>query len=563
MRKKRTPIMLALAGLIASMLTFVSSGTASAAESVPETWYPPVTVNGNPAPAAASHTGPDGSFTIPCEENTSTGGSRDLTTYSATGQVTRTIDRNSYIDGVKNCISSVAIGKNGDIYGRPYGKKLVGTGNASGTNVLAYAGNTLKWKYPATLCMSGPEIGADGNVYLTTGLSDGTHLIGLKPNLDPGKTEPTKVLDVKLSEPKTCQWALRPYGDGIAFRDYASSNGWSFYTYKGKFIDRSPHKSADDVVNVQGQQFFNSVEVYNGTRQGYEKLKVSKYDPRQRALLWTKQVNAEGATAKGTNMLYPVRGGGVATITTEIKLVSPGVPASPITWINKLVYLNGDGLKTEVLLPEADAQGNKYTLDTWNVDRDGKVAILLTTSVASGLSSPTKVNVIDIKVWDITANAWMYQKRMGGDVNASDGLRGYNANHGVVYPPALNKDTLTFTATCSYGCVSTTTKKVYSLKVPLLQMDHLRGDVLTASSVPTQPAPVPYVAMGDSFSAGEGVEPFATSSNTDTNKCHRSDFAYSQVISRDPNQAASLDLGKFRRLFGSHHQAHHWCVDGG
>jgi hypothetical protein len=43
-------------------------------------------------------------------------------------------------------------------------------------------------------------------------------------------------------------------------------------------------------------------------------------------------------------------------------------------------------------------------------------------------------------------------------------------------------------------------------------------------------APVDYVAMGDSYSSGEGVTPYYRDSNTKTNQCHRSKFGYPTLV---------------------------------
>lgn len=56
------------------------------------------------------------------------------------------------------------------------------------------------------------------------------------------------------------------------------------------------------------------------------------------------------------------------------------------------------------------------------------------------------------------------------------------------------------------------------------------GVILTAT-----PLPAKYVAMGDSFSSGEGNSPFETGTDTDdTNECHRSESAYPQWLSQTP-----------------------------
>lgn len=48
-----------------------------------------------------------------------------------------------------------------------------------------------------------------------------------------------------------------------------------------------------------------------------------------------------------------------------------------------------------------------------------------------------------------------------------------------------------------------------------------------------------YVAMGDSFSSGEGNPSFEVGTNTAANKCHRSPYAYARLLSKDP----ALNLG--------------------
>lgn len=50
-----------------------------------------------------------------------------------------------------------------------------------------------------------------------------------------------------------------------------------------------------------------------------------------------------------------------------------------------------------------------------------------------------------------------------------------------------------------------------------------------------------YVAMGDSFSSGEGVEPFLPGTDEDTvNECHRSEDAYPMLLDEDPTSDLNL-----------------------
>jgi peptidoglycan hydrolase-like protein with peptidoglycan-binding domain len=60
-----------------------------------------------------------------------------------------------------------------------------------------------------------------------------------------------------------------------------------------------------------------------------------------------------------------------------------------------------------------------------------------------------------------------------------------------------------------------------------------------ASTAPSTPAPLRYVALGDSYSSGEGLAPFQPGSDTPTDTCHRSDQAYSQYVTPKPDVFAA------------------------
>jgi peptidoglycan hydrolase-like protein with peptidoglycan-binding domain len=71
----------------------------------------------------------------------------------------------------------------------------------------------------------------------------------------------------------------------------------------------------------------------------------------------------------------------------------------------------------------------------------------------------------------------------------------------------------------------------------------LSGDSVPTPTVPPAKAPAPstpaaplqYVAMGDSYSSGEGLAPFLPGTDTATDTCHRSDQAYSQYVTPKPD----------------------------
>lgn len=59
--------------------------------------------------------------------------------------------------------------------------------------------------------------------------------------------------------------------------------------------------------------------------------------------------------------------------------------------------------------------------------------------------------------------------------------------------------------------------------------------------------PVNYVALGDSFSSGEGVPPFIAGTDDAYNTCHRSTSAYSVLLDKD----LSINLQSFRACSGA------------
>ena len=57
--------------------------------------------------------------------------------------------------------------------------------------------------------------------------------------------------------------------------------------------------------------------------------------------------------------------------------------------------------------------------------------------------------------------------------------------------------------------------------------------------LPPPPPTAAYVALGDSYSSGEGVEPFLPGTNAPDNICHRSTLAYSQLLDAQRLKAAA------------------------
>ncbi|HJP80822.1 MAG TPA: GDSL-type esterase/lipase family protein [Candidatus Saccharimonadales bacterium] len=536
MRKNtRTPVMLAVVSLLASLVVFVSSGTATAAENVPELQWPAVDLH----PSANLISGPQGNLTEAC-------GARDLTTYGTSGNVVQQLDRTTRVNDVLNCIYTPKVDKNGDIYGALLGNKSNG---APGLGpIVAFSGNTLKWSY-VTGCdmstgpyMAQPNVGADGNIYV---IDSRKHLLGFEPDAQASTTEPTKVLDVLVDG--TCGDKLYPYKDGIVIyhvQDYSVH----YYSYGGKDLGApsgTDYRTGDPVINAEGQLFYRTK--VGGDPQNSV---IWKYDPKMGGAVWSTPVPTPNSVY-GAGPYNALPGGGVLIRANERELDSNGNPISPAAYVTVLVTLDSDGRVVHRMpLPNKNGDGDLYDGDSFAVDVHGKVALARvlkqTLSDSSGWVPATEITVFDAASGNIT-----YQGTMSGNTTQGEdnyGYQAYLASSGGSNTLGLN--TLNVIARQCDRSGSCPQSKLYPIKVTGLGLDYPRGAVLTANTGP-KPAPVPYVAMGDSFSSGEGVEPFDASSNTDTNKCHRSRYAYSRLLSRQPDVAASLNLGKFVACAGA------------
>lgn len=525
MRKSRQGPLLASLCIAASL--FLPTLTATAAESVPELQYPAIPVGRHETMVS----GPNGSVTLACS---ATSPGVDLATYDNTSTVARKLDRTQMIDGVPNCITKPVVDKNGTLYGIPYGKMANGV-STWGPNLLAYSGNDLKWKYPVS-CGSNSipvTVGANGNIYTTQYMSDGVHLIGLTPEVASGQTQPAKVLDIKIAN--DCSVEFFPYRDGLLVR--GQNSGFKYYSYAGKLLAQPQvNRFWDARLGANGGLF--DYKLVSGS---FTSTSVSMYDPLTGQMAWTTSASTPGANVQATS-LFPLPGGGVAALIKEQKMASDGIPATPATYISTLAILNSAGQKvSSIEVPSASAGNMSYNHRIVSSD-NGKLVI-----VSDAELRPSYASAISIRVFDIATGSWAYQQLMSGDLSKPGGPSGFYTDRG----PAIGDNNLFLIGQCSGNCSVYQEKKLYAVKAPVgLGVDYPRGAVLEANT-PEQPAPVPYVALGDSYSSGDGVVPFESGTDTPSNQCHRSELSYGKLTSRNPRLAASLSLGKFAACGGA------------
>jgi hypothetical protein len=444
---------LTVLAVLASVFTLASP--AQAADAIPATQWS-ASIDNNPLLFA----GPSGSVTVGCATY---GTNSNLRTYSSTGALTRNIPNTVLIDGVKNCIQRPAIGKDGSIYGTPL----------NGPNMLAYnTGITLKWKYPTSTCGdSPPEIGADGNIYMITSLSDGVHLIGLTPEVETGKTQPAKVFDVKVP---SCG-VIQSYKYGIALK--IGMDGVRYYSYSGKYIGQASVKdnyTPKEAIDDWGRVF---VPLSSQTATA----RISMYNPNKNAIGWTYSLIPKTIIKE----LRPVTGGGVAALVVQPVMVAsptpgaPDVPASPARDEKVIIVISPQGTKQRTIpVPDFDARGDEYTSETFAVDGGTKVVVARTLAVKTGRTDPEYLNGTFIGAYDITSGTWSYQTVMKGDAAKTGGASNY------VFQPTnentsdmlLSSGTVGIVAGCTGNCASYS-PKLYMVKVAGVNMENPRWNV--------------------------------------------------------------------------------------
>lgn len=522
LKRKRYLSALVVLTFLTSLLVTLVPGVASADESMPNLQWSPVSIANQPL----AYGGPEGSITIGCRNDGSAGSSfANLRTYDASGQLVRNIDHTATIDGVPNCIQRPVVDKNGVVYGIPEG----------GPNLLAYDGNTLKWKY-AINPFGNVVVGANGNLYTTTSLSDGAHLVGISSSLEAGQSQPAKVLDVNISY----VGKLYAHKYGIVLDDFGTMR---FYNYAGKLLRQvNVGYGSGSRVDDRGRMF-TPRNVYSA---GKNTASIVTFSVHTNPENWTYSFGVN--TWIYSDTMRPLPGGGVVAIVDQPVMVAPGVPASPPQWETVLAVINPAGQKVrDVPISMTDAQGNQLDIPTVMVDDGGNVVMVRSmTAVGSGGSTAQGVSV---GVYNVASNIWPYQDVVAGDPDDPSGSSNYQFQRMVEDDPlALSQDTVAITVSCWGNCDGDYSYKLYALDVPGIGMDYPRGAVINTAPRPS----AVYVALGDSFSAGEGVTPF--DSGTDTpgvNTCHRSEQAYPRLLAEEHENIPSLGANGFRACSGA------------
>lgn len=455
----------------------------------------------------------------------------NLRTYDSTGQLVREISKTDTIDDVENCIEWPAVGEDGDVYGIPTGQRTNGS-YGPGPNLLAYSGNTLKWKYP-TGCNQGtsPTVGADGNIYF---VGNG-RLIGLTPDVQSPLTTPAKVLDVSAGI-NGCAEYLIAFKDGIAV---VKDLYVKFFSYSGTYLGGplgNAHKSFTvDQISATGRFFYDTYLTSGGLRSA----QISAYDYGRQEVMWTITASGSGAYVYSANP-YATPDGGTLVYLRQKETNEFG------EWTGReaqeIVKLNAFGIKEwSKTLPLSDIDGNQYGATDIKVDTNGNIAVVRRAKLKT--TENRRADAVSIAVFGGNGDV-VYADTLHGNLDENAGyFTGYRLNYNL----GMGPDTLYVTARQCSGTSCYGNTKFFPVEVAGLGLDYPRGAVY--DEVP-RPAAA-YIALGDSFSSGEGVEPFEADTDTPNwNKCHRSENAYARLLV-DEHGAPSLGSDGFRACSGA------------
>lgn len=209
-------------------------------------------------------------------------------------------------------------------------------------------------------------------------------------------------------------------------------------------------------------------------------------------------------------------------------------------FFTEVVVLSADGrVARTTVLPRTDQDGNRISfVHAAAVDGNGRLVVQRGLSIRDDTTWPYPRGV-SLAVVDTATARLLQQSRL---LNDSDG--GYSSEDNVVTTLPLGPGTAYLNvARCTPECTPSSPRDLLAVAVPGVGLDYPRSEILSTGSL-TPPAPAPlhtYVAMGDSYSSGQGAGDYDAGTVTDTNTCYRSANAYAREVDRNPFTSVRLE----------------------
>lgn len=488
-------------------------------------WFEPLRIDRSQQPDPI--TGPSGSMTFPCRTN---GTKREVASYNKQGLPTRLIDGSATFDGRALCFPypplKSLVDKNDVFYALFEG--------ATGIWILAFDGNKMSWshKLDGIVSRESLTIGSDGNLYVVT-LAGSSWL--QKISTDPVSSQ--RLLSRTQLADATSLYVVKAFSSGLMLR---STRGGSpaFYDLDGRLLRRS---------TIVGDSHYESLDTSgmlvtpklgknpNGTPSGL----VSLYDYRTdtERIIPVSLINAEVSNV----MVQALPDRQVAIRVREQTIASMTNPQAPKQYTESFVIINTDGRVTTMQqLGTTCPESNSCRLGHSNINAtsDGYVTMVRDMTLAVS-QYPYSLSGIEVSVFDPRArgSGWISRSVLQGNLLLVEGL----SIEAIDRQAFATGGAVNFVGRCytyAMGCGPyREVKSIYSVRTPTSGVNYPQGAVLASGSTRAPDRSVNYVALGDSFSSGEGNPPFSS----DPAICHQSLQAYPWLLARDPFMPLKMD----------------------
>lgn len=528
---------LSVVATLASMLAVVGGAPANA-DPIPTTNWTPVTI-GTALPGASDvMTDASGGVTVGCPQSSS---STLFQSFDSSGTKVQDQSKPSGYGGsfCPGSSGNATVGKDGTVY--------LGVNSGSSQYIQAWKNNSLVWTYTIPCGSNGypwaMTMGADGNLYAVIAQGGGScygwQLIGVTPTAQSGTSPaaPQEVMNHRI-------YAGSVYGGGLT----AYNNGLVLYTSGG--IQYAPYTGTwPDAITPSGPLLTSQIGMVNrwfeastggrvfvlnkaSTTQSTgcpdpsnNVLSVTAIDPSGEA--WTTQ---QFGGCNYVHEVHPTPHGGFVMRYTYTTTTG----SQPVEKVSKF---GANGPWTQ----EIDGVVSPGMIVT-SVDLNGDVALRYNTAGSSTINGSTyrfpqiSFRMLSGFTGEVISSA---QFALRGDSSTTSGPSYMWGSGGEL---AMAKNTVyvaAYQCTTLYNGCNMSTTTLYAFTVPGVQMDYPRGAILGAGGASQN-----YVAMGDSFSAAQGVPPF-----TDASGCNRSTQAYPFLLAQ--SAAHPLTLQSFIACSGA------------
>lgn len=539
MRQRSRLLPAFIVALTAAPLIVLGPATVASADPIPPTNYTPVTLTDIPG-ARQVLTDTNGGATVGCGTSSAT---TVFKSFNASGTQTQNLapgtspSTSTYGD---LCPTDSVVGRDGTVF-------LYAQTNNFYTNLVqAWKNDSLVWQYTipcgSSTAVAAMTVGRDGNVYV--GVRGGTspcgptQLIGLTPTAQTGTTTPQVVMNQTIWGGSLSFGGLAAYHDGLVLH---KGNEVQYVSYNGTVGDAVSYTRAT-ASSGYGERFdatlsgtvFLANRATPGASTGCDSPNdmagsISAFAPS--GSVWT--TSLEGCTY--VQNLRPIHSGGVV-------MYARWRPETGGELQNKLMAFDRNGLPLWTSMLDDTGLDPTYNGAAIAVDMNGNVAVQRGVMVGKYINgSYWRFPEIQFAVLSGNTGAAIQGTSFAlrGDSTTTSGPSYLWADYEVRIGKSTAYVVATQCTTSSYCDQST--RKLYAFKIPGLMTDYPRGAILQAD-VPWDE----YVAMGDSFSSGQGVTPYETGTDTagpPENRCRRSHAAYAKLLDDAPG--ARLNLTAF------------------